>query len=54
MKKAKTDKEIKENIKWFKKFSLEKRFKLAFDQIRSIQILRGLTPKKNAATDCCC
>jgi len=46
MKKRSADiKEIIENIKWFSKFSLEKRLELAFRQIKSIKILRGLRPK---------
>ncbi len=40
--------EIAKNIKWFKKFSLEKRFELAFEQIKAIKILKNLTPKKDA------
>jgi len=48
MKKQKIDKEVQKNINWFKKFSLEKRFELAFDQIKAIKILRALTPKKHA------
>lgn len=43
-------KEIIKNITWFKKFSLEKRFALAFEQIGAIKTLQKLTPKKNAAS----
>jgi len=50
MKEAKADKEIKNNIKWFKKFSLEKRLELAYEQVKAIKILRGLTSKKHAAS----
>lgn len=35
-------KEIKENIKWFSKFSLLERLKISSVQARSIKILRGL------------
>ena len=49
MQKLKEEKKnIKENIKWFKKFSLEKRFELADLQAKAIKILRGLAPKKHA------
>ena len=34
------------NIKWFSKFSLEKRFKIAFEQIKAIKTLRSLKLKK--------
>jgi len=35
-------KSIKENIKWFKKFSLQKRLEIAYQQIKAIKILRNL------------
>ncbi|MFA4967426.1 MAG: hypothetical protein WC624_04330 [Candidatus Margulisiibacteriota bacterium] len=51
MKKGKSDQEIKDNIKWFKRFTLEKRFELAFEQIKGIKALRALIPKKHASTN---
>ncbi|MFH1684165.1 MAG: hypothetical protein ABIA67_04710 [Candidatus Margulisiibacteriota bacterium] len=39
------NKDIKENIKWFKKFSLEKRFEIAGKDSKSIEILRNLSIK---------
>jgi hypothetical protein len=51
MKKAKPDKEIKKNIRWFLKFPLEKRLTLAFEQMRAIKILRNLLPKKHGAAN---
>lgn len=48
---AKSDKkEILENIKWFKKFPLEKRMELAYRNIKAIKVLRGLKPKKHAVS----
>ncbi|MCX5750826.1 MAG: hypothetical protein NT099_04050 [Candidatus Saganbacteria bacterium] len=35
-------KEIKEQIKWFKKFTLLERLKLSYEQQKAIRILRGL------------
>ena len=49
MPKGKTEKEIKENIRWFKRFSLEKRLTLAFEQAQAIKILKNLIPKKHDA-----
>lgn len=47
-KKTTEEQEIQKNIKWFKKFSLEKRFEIAFRQMKAIKVLRKLTPKKHA------
>jgi len=41
-KKADERKEIKENIKWFKKFSLEKRLEIAELDSKTTSILRNL------------
>jgi hypothetical protein len=35
-------KEIKEQIKWFSKFSLLERLKMSYEQQKAIKILRGL------------
>lgn len=51
MKKSKEDKEIKGNIRWFRKFPLEKRLTLAFEQIQAIKLLRNLIPKKHGAAN---
>jgi len=48
--KKKIDDEIKKNIEWFKKLSLEKRLTLAYEQIKAIKTLRSLKPKKYAAS----
>jgi hypothetical protein len=48
MKKKDDEKSIAENVKWFKKFPLEKRLEIAFNDIKAIKILRSLTPKKHA------
>jgi hypothetical protein len=50
MKKRNKKEEIIENVEWFKKFSLEKKFKLAYEQMKAIKILRGLKPKKHATS----
>lgn len=50
MKKKSEKKTIIENIKWFKKFPLEKRFEIAFQQIKAIKILGGLKLKKYATS----
>jgi len=39
------NKEVKENIKWFKKFSLEKRFEISSKDSKSIELLRNLSIK---------
>jgi hypothetical protein len=38
-------KDITENIRWFKKFSLEKRLEIAEADRKAIEILRGLSFK---------
>ena len=37
-----TNKEIAENVKWFKKFSLLEKLKLSISQRAAINILRGM------------
>lgn len=46
MSKSKEDKEIKDNVRWFSKFSLEKRLAIAFRETQAIKVLRNLRPKK--------
>jgi hypothetical protein len=46
--KKKTDEEIKKNIKWFKKFSLEKRLNLSEIDRKVTEFLRRLTVKSHA------
>jgi hypothetical protein len=48
MKKNKIDKDIKENIKWFSKLSLEKRLEIAEEDKRAIETLRSLRIEKYA------
>ena len=52
MQKLKEEKKnIKENIKWFKKFSLEKRLEIAHKGAMGIKILRNMVLKKHGKSD---
>lgn len=51
MKRKKDDQDIKNNVKWFSKFSLEKRLELAFEQIQAIKVLKNSIIKKHAPTN---
>ncbi len=44
----KDSKSIKENIKWFKKFTWKERLEIAFREMKAIKILRNISPKSHA------